>query len=202
MRSCSTQNIGSHDSVAQEGPLRLYPLTESRPPRITPVRPERCADIIGTLQEIGTARRRHGRLRPSARMRGGRTRSAEQGVLILCNPLTGNWSSSSTIRTRRSPSCTPTTSAISTPRGCPTTSRADSAARSSRPVGPCSTSRTSSTTATCCPASSTTTSGEAEASITISWRSCRLTPLARGALCLHRARREHPFSPEERPSWR
>ncbi len=87
MRSCSTPNTGSHDSVAQEGPLRLYPLTESWPPRITPVRPERCAAIIGTLQEISTA---------SADMEGcchllesvAGELKAEQAVLILCNPLT------------------------------------------------------------------------------------------------------------------
>jgi DNA-binding CsgD family transcriptional regulator len=62
-------------------------LTRPRPPRSTSVSPERCAAILGTLQEISTA---------TADMEGcGRLLEcisgeleAEQAALILCNPLT------------------------------------------------------------------------------------------------------------------
>ena len=64
-----------------------FPLAKLRPARTTSLSPERCAAILGTLQEISTA---------SADVEGcGRLLEcisdelqAEQAALILCNPLT------------------------------------------------------------------------------------------------------------------
>ncbi len=67
--------------------VEIPAFVERKPPRTVAVSPERCANILGTLQEIGRA---------SADVDGcGRLLEcvaeeleAEQGVLILCNPLT------------------------------------------------------------------------------------------------------------------
>jgi DNA-binding CsgD family transcriptional regulator len=67
--------------------VEMPTFVERRPPRNVAVSPERCANILGTLQEVSRA---------SADMDGcarllesvAAELQAEQGVLILCNPLT------------------------------------------------------------------------------------------------------------------
>jgi DNA-binding CsgD family transcriptional regulator len=80
------EQLSSH-GVLLGAQVEIPVFVERRPPRKVAVSPERCANILGTLQEIGRA---------SADMDGcGRLLEcvadelqAEQGVLILCNPLT------------------------------------------------------------------------------------------------------------------
>jgi DNA-binding CsgD family transcriptional regulator len=79
-----TSSLGAPISDAK---VEIPAFVERRPGRTVTVSPERCANILGTLQEIGRA---------SADVNGcGRLLEcvaeeldAEQGVLILCNPLT------------------------------------------------------------------------------------------------------------------